>query len=45
MQYSFVAAISESRKVAQVSVRCAADRISAPTTPRAAASVAVAMPA
>ena len=44
MQYSRVPPSSESRKVCQFSEPCAAEMISAPTTPSAAASVAVAMP-
>jgi hypothetical protein len=44
MQYRRVAPSSESRKVAQFSERCAADSTSEPTTPTAAASVAVATP-
>ena len=44
MQYRRVAPSSESRNVAQFSEPCAAERMSAPTTPTAAASVAVAMP-
>jgi hypothetical protein len=44
MQYRRVAPISDSRKVAQFSERCTADSASEPTTPTAAASVAVAKP-
>ena len=44
MQYRRVPPSSDSRKVAQVSEPCAAEISSAPTTPSAAASVAVAMP-
>eukprot|EP00952_Eustigmatos_sp_NYUAD-ZCMA_P000039 71-Eustigmatos_ZCMA.PRE.1 len=44
MQYRRVAPSSESRKLTQFSEPCAAERISEPTTPMAAASVAVAMP-
>ncbi len=44
MQYSRVAPMSASRKLAKFSDPCAADSTSEPTTPTAAASVAVAMP-
>lgn len=44
MQYRRVAPSSEVMKLVRVSEPCRADRISAPTTPMAAASVAVAMP-
>ena len=44
MQYSRVAPSSDCMKVERFSEPCSADRISAPTTPTAAASVAVAMP-
>ena len=44
MQYSRVPPSSDSLKVDQVSEPCTAEMSSAPTTPSAAASVAVAMP-
>ena len=44
MQYSRVAPISASRNVAQFKEPCTADSTSEPTTPTAAASVAVAKP-
>ncbi|MNQ88432.1 hypothetical protein D3C85_1036920 [compost metagenome] len=44
MQYRRVAPSSDCLKVDRLSDPCSADRISAPTTPTAAASVAVAMP-
>ena len=44
MQYRRVAPMSDSRKVCQFSERCTPDRMSEPTTPTAAASVAVATP-
>ena len=44
MQYSRVPPSSDSLKVCQVSEPCAAEMTSAPSTPMAAASVAVAMP-
>ena len=44
MQYSRVAPISESRKVCQFRLPCTSDSSSEPTTPTAAASVAVATP-
>ena len=44
MQYSRVAPMRASRKLAQFSEPCSADNTNAPMTPTAAASVAVAMP-
>jgi len=44
MQYSRVPPSSDSLKVCQLNEPCAAEMTSAPTTPSAAASVAVAMP-
>ena len=44
MQYRRVAPISESLNVPQVIEPCTADSASTPTTPTAAASVAVAKP-
>ena len=44
MQYRRVPPISASLNVAQLIEPCSVDRISEPTTPSAAASVAVAMP-
>ena len=44
MQYSRTPPISDCLNVSQLSEPCAAEISSAPTTPSAAASVAVAMP-